>query len=872
MAAAIAMALPMCVTSCTDKDDDNTTSENNAVELEETPTEDALSVTTDKSYVLFGDYDDEFGKALGRRLRGTMTSSIDADIFVVDPVAVNKMNAMDTEELKTLIQRTESGEASVVLTQTTFREFYDWAQIYVMGYLLLELENYYGDHGYDSPAAAPARRKMANIVRNAYMASQPQTAQTRATTVNGTELDWEHVNTWPEEQQNAVMFDGFAQCGGNELFIMNAASTLDAEAEAQQPQNDYEWGNKADAMADWLNHQGKEDAQTRADLKSFAQAVTRAGNADISDLMSAQTKDFVFDYQYQGKVHSKIETIHSALKAQYTAYSAYDFGDNIEYYQVRQRITAMNNKIFTAYTSSWIARYGDGDYNNARGAWMKRIDTKMWLAGKGTKVIMSAGPLNENGTSSGSTSAGGSSSVTTGSSDGYSIGISTGASVGLTGPSISLSASYNESHTNSYSKSSGLTWGTSTSWSTKDLTTTYTEGTDANKTVSWKHNGHTPTTKDQTSADWVPQLLKGTCQTDEQVLWKVQNPSGVYTLKASFNVVNETVKMKGWDYSTHVFVTQDNKHDISFELNTPDRYKMKWNNVIYDYGTAPEGMSQLQYTSYLDNFIEESYGNNSACFCWARLFTSTEATANGSDNACAVFQTFKNSITGMKIQLYQKGFRGQIVFGLKRDGSSTLIDQIMIDLDNIYTEGETLKEEVNGYTLSFKVTKTNEEVQLKSVPSNFTGELVIPEQIGVGIHLKVTSLGNTCAYKRTGITSVTIPTTVQSIYYSALGRLTVKSLTIPEGVTYLGQYSCSTNSELAKLYLPSTLTEIAKYAFWNCDGITEIHIKATTPPTVAYKGLNPAYKNATLYVPKGCKDAYASASYWKDFVQEIVEE
>ena len=152
-------------------------------------------------------------------------------------------------------------------TPTSTSEVYIWAQTYVMGYLLLELENFYGD--YNSPEAAPARRKVANIMRNAYMAGQPKTAQTRSTTVNGVELDWEHVNTWPEEQQNAVMFDGFAQSGDNELFLMNAAATLDADSEVAQPQNDYEWGNKADAMVDWLNRQGKENAQTRAVFQTF---------------------------------------------------------------------------------------------------------------------------------------------------------------------------------------------------------------------------------------------------------------------------------------------------------------------------------------------------------------------------------------------------------------------------------------------------------------------------------------------------------------------------------------------------------------------------------------------------------------------------
>ena len=137
----------MVLTSCVDNDD-NPTSTAIDVELTENPTEDALSVTTDKTYVMYGEFDEDFGNALGRRLKGTMTSPTNADIFVVDPSAVNLSGVMTIEELKTLIRHTESGEASLVLTKSTFREFYTWAQTYVMGYLLMELENFYGD--YDS--------------------------------------------------------------------------------------------------------------------------------------------------------------------------------------------------------------------------------------------------------------------------------------------------------------------------------------------------------------------------------------------------------------------------------------------------------------------------------------------------------------------------------------------------------------------------------------------------------------------------------------------------------------------------------------------------------------------------------------------------
>ena len=46
-----------------------------------------------------------------------------------------------------------------------------------------------------------------------------------------------------------------------------------------------------------------------------------------------------------------------------------------------------------------------------------------------------------------------------------------------------------------------------------------------------------------------------------------------------------------------------------------------------------------------------------------------------------VFQTFKNSIQGMKRQLVAKGFAGRLVFGLKLDGQEDLLDSVVLNLD-----------------------------------------------------------------------------------------------------------------------------------------------------------------------------------------------
>lgn len=60
-------------------------------------------------------------------------------------------------------------------------------------------------------------------------------------------------------------------------------------------------------------------------------------------------------------------------------------------------------------------------------------------------------------------------------------------------------------------------------------------------------------------------------------------------------------------------------------------------------------------------------------------------------------------------------------------------------------------------------------------------------------------------------------------------------------------------------------------AFYGCP-LTEIHCKATTPPTLTSNAFSTdIYTSATLYVPAGTKSSYQTATSWSSFTN-IVEE
>ena len=818
-AAALVMCLPMCVTSCTDDNIDNPKTP--TVQPTTEPTADAVDVTTDKSYVLYGVPSEGIGEAVCRRLKGSETAPFLAEVYVIDPSKADELG-IGIENWKEMVRRTWYGDAAVVLTQCSYRNFYRFTVNYVLAALALkaEMNGEELDLGnFDSKHVTYEREVLANAVRNAYQMYRAN----HSAPDEVTERDWAHIDQWPDEEQDAIMVDAYGFCQGNELYVMNAAVNKPDTINGQiilpaQPKTAYQWGQKANAVADWINRQGKEDAETRAGMANFRRAITRAdGSVSIESLMKAQQHEAVLDYKFPSPWGNEICITYGAINIKHQVYSAYQFddsnsGSNIEYYQVCQQITVMNDKIFSdsGANNYWYQRYNDGDYN-ARGAWMAQIYTKMGLEGAGTKSIMFVSPTNKNGSTSGST--------TTGGSNGVSAGLSFGANYSfLTG--WSLGASINVSYSHSW------TWSNSRSWKVDDIETTCTQGTDKNRTVLWEHNGYEPRSIEDTSRDIMKQKtnLTSTCTTSENVLWEVQKPQGTYKLKAYFHVTAAIVKMNDY-WNTHVFEYTQNPFDISFVLNTPNRYKYAWSNAITNYGSV---QGDIQNSKALREYINDKYGvgaERPEDRCWSESFTTAEATQNGSDIARSVFQTFKNRVRADRQAMKAAGFGGQIEFVLKPAADEDVTESFILDLNNRYNKGDVFTETVNGYDLTFKVTKTDTQVELSSVPSDFQGELVIPESI-CNDQLTVTGLGYGCASHNKGITSIVIPQTVNSI---------------------------------------------SSYAFYYLNNLGEVHIKATTPPAMGEQVFKGNYGKAVLYVPKGCKEAYAHASEWSWF-ENIVEE
>ena len=119
----------------------------------------------------------------------------------------------------------------------------------------------------------------------------------------------------------------------------------------------------------------------------------------------------------------------------------------------------------------------------------------------------------------------------------------------------------------------------------------------------------------------------------------------------------------------------------------------------------------------------------------------------------------------------------------------------------------------------------------------YSGDIIIPEKVkgNDGVEYVVTSLSASCFKDCSGLTSITIPSSVTSLgdhCFDGCSRLT--SITIPSSVTSLGDYCFYFCSGLTSITIPSSVTSLGDHCFCGCSGLTSI----TIPSSVTSLGYN----------------------------------
>ena len=125
----------------------------------------------------------------------------------------------------------------------------------------------------------------------------------------------------------------------------------------------------------------------------------------------------------------------------------------------------------------------------------------------------------------------------------------------------------------------------------------------------------------------------------------------------------------------------------------------------------------------------------------------------------------------------------------------------------------------------------------------------------VGNNHKVTSIGDYAFLKCSGITNITIPSSVTNLGTQAFSNCTgLKTVTFEENsqLNYIGMQAFSVCTNLTSINIPESVTSIGNFAFDNCPDLANVYYEGTANEWVSITfgndAANPLYYGANLYI------------------------
>ena len=139
---------------------------------------------------------------------------------------------------------------------------------------------------------------------------------------------------------------------------------------------------------------------------------------------------------------------------------------------------------------------------------------------------------------------------------------------------------------------------------------------------------------------------------------------------------------------------------------------------------------------------------------------------------------------------------------------------------------------------------------------------------------QVTGIGVVAFAACQHLTAVSIPLTVTYIGESAFEQsMGLTSIEIPNSVTTIARRAFYNCADLTSVTIGSEVTSIGSKAFWRCEALRSVTCRSITPPVMDQDDAftYDTYEEGTLTVPKGSRNAYSNANWWKNFntIQEM---
>ena len=170
----------------------------------------------------------------------------------------------------------------------------------------------------------------------------------------------------------------------------------------------------------------------------------------------------------------------------------------------------------------------------------------------------------------------------------------------------------------------------------------------------------------------------------------------------------------------------------------------------------------------------------------------------------------------------------------KRGTSSLFKGFVMLVVLMLMTTSSAMAEELKFEVIDgFRYLLDSDTKTATLVPKTdgkYSGDIIIPEEVkgNDGVEYVVASLGASCFEGCSGLTSITIPSSVTSLSESCFkGCSGLTSITIPSSITSLGESCFSGCRGLTSITIPSSITSLGKECFYVCAALTSITIPSS---------------------------------------------